>query len=396
MSARRSGWLRLGFASFVLAGGLSCASLNYPDPAPPLSGHGQGLPPDADAPFGIREDPPAPAAGTTERPLSWSDLTRLAREHRQRGELTQARERLAQAAMQLKDLPPTNAQRRTVFGLQARLAERLLEGGDPEDADRFADELLAEAEAEPELGGAALVSLALSVAERRAARAAGSGAPYSPLPLLRIAFETARTGPASRDRIGLSFRVADEAYRADELALARRAIDQALADTRRLRPTDKQKIAAFEIYRSRIALAQGDLDTAETSAVRANQIFDEVDADSSNRGIAEASLAEVLARKGDLDRASVIIRGARARLDAGDPIHDHARRLILAAVARVERIAGNPGAARKAYAEALAIPPVDFAPDADLVRRLRHESGELEKQPDAVASPPTTDSPALR
>ncbi len=394
MSARRFGFLRLGLACLGLAGGLSCAPLNYPDPEPVLSGHGQGLPPDAEAPFGVPEDPGPPPV--VEKALSWSDLTRLAREHRQRGELMEARDRLAQAAAQLADLPPTNAQRRTVFGLQARLAESLLESGDQETADRFASELLAQAEAEPEIGGAALVSLALSLAEWRAQRAAEAGEPDSPLPLLRIAFDTARTGPASRDRIGLAFRVAEEAYRADDLTLARRAIDLALADTHRLNPTDRKKIASFEVYRSRIALAQGDLAAAEASATAANQIFDELDADASSRGIAEASLAEVLARKGDLDRASIVIRGARARLDVDHPIHDHARRLVLAAVARVERSAGDVDAARRAYEEALAVPPVDFAPDADLVRRLEREIRELETPSESEASPPATKPPVVR
>jgi len=89
------------------------------------------------------EDPdPEPA-------LTWSDLTRLAREHRVNGELDEARERLAQAAIQVRALPPTHARRRTVFGAQARLAIELADAGEIESADELANELLAEAEAEP-------------------------------------------------------------------------------------------------------------------------------------------------------------------------------------------------------------------------------------------------------
>ena len=64
-----------------------------------------------------------------------------------------------------------------------------------EEADEYADELFALAEAEPELGGAALVTLAYSVAERRQAAATDFPDPSgsnSQLELFRIALRTAQ------------------------------------------------------------------------------------------------------------------------------------------------------------------------------------------------------------
>lgn len=327
------------------------------------------------------EDPePEPA-------LTWSDLTRLAREHRVNGELDEARERLAQAAIQVRALPPTHARRRTVFGAQARLAIELADAGEIEFADELANELLAEAEAEPELGGAALVDLALSVADRRQ--------PEPQLPVLRVALTTAQAGTTNRNRMDLAFRVADEAYRENEFDLARRAIDQAVLDAQHIGPSRKERIASLELYKSRIALAQGDLEAAESSAIAANQIFEEISASPSKRGIGEATLAEVLATKGDGERALAIAGGAYARIaqiaqiGGEEPIQDHAQRVILASLGRVERSTGDSSSARIHFEEALSIPAVDFPADRHLVKQLTSELRTLD-EPEMPSAPPST------
>jgi len=324
------------------------------------------------------EDPdPEPA-------LTWSDLTRLAREHRVNGELDEARERLAQAAIQVRALPPTHARRRTVFGAQARLAIELADAGEIESADELANELLAEAEAEPKLGGAALVDLALSIADRRQ--------PEPQLLVLRVALTTAQAGTTNRNRMDLAFRVADEAYRENDLDLARRAIDQAVLDAQHIGPSRKERIASLELYKSRIALAQGDLEVAESSAIAANQIFEEISASPSKRGIGEATLAEVLATKGDGERALAIAGGAHARIariGGEEPIQDHAQRVILASLARVERSTGDSSSARIHFEEALAIPAVDFPADRHLVKQLTSELRTLD-EPEMPSAPPST------
>jgi len=327
------------------------------------------------------EDPdPEPA-------LTWNDLTRLAREHRVNGELDEARERLAQAAIQVRPLPPTHARRRTVFGAQARLAIELADAGEIESADELANELLAEAEAEPELGGAALVDLALSIADRRQ--------PEPQLLVLRVALTTAQAGTTNRNRMDLAFRVADEAYRENDLDLARRAIDQAVLDAQHIGPSRKERIASLELYKSRIALAQGDLEVAESSAIAANQIFEEISASPSKRGIGEATLAEVLAAKGDGERALAIAGGAYARIaritriGGEEPIQDHAQRVILASLARVERSTGDWSSARIHFEEALSIPAVDFPADRHLVKQLTSELRTLD-EPEMPSAPPST------
>ena len=228
---------------------------------------------------------------------------------------------------------------------------------------------------------------AVSVAQRRQKAADEAEGPESQLHLLRIALETAQTGPASRDRMELAFFIANEAYGENDYALASRAIDQALIDAQRIIPTKKRQLGALEIYRARIALAQGDLDLAEVAATSANQIFAEVEADPSNRGIAEAVLAEILGKKGETDRALIIARSAHARIGNEETLDDHAQRQILASLARVERSAGNLESAQQHLEQALAIPTADFEPDRDLVEQLKIERQEFG---DSDARPPST------
>lgn len=360
---------RIGSSALTLVFSLSCISLNYPED------------PDRQPVANTSPDPALAEARAPviETALSWSDLTRLAREHRQRGELDEARERLDQAAIQVRPLSPTHARRRTVFGMQARLAMRFAATGEIESADELADALLAEAELAPELGGAALVSLALSLADRRE--------PESRLSLLRIALITTQAGAPSRARMTLAVQVADEAHRGKDFALARRAIDQAVIDAKLLGPSMRLRIAALELLKARIALAQLDLEAAEMSATSANRLLEEVSASASNQGVAEATLAEILAKKGDTDMALIIARGAHARIGGEEPIEDHAQRVILASLGRVERSAGDSELARRHFEQALAIPEADSAADVDLVEQLIIELQEFHQGPPPSSSP---------
>ncbi len=359
---------RIRFSFLLLPFCVSCLSLNYPiDPNQTSSAN-------ARAESSALEE----LLPQTEVALSWSDLTRLAREHRQRGELEEAGERLDQAALQVELLPPTHARRRTVFGMRARLAIALAEAGEIEAADELADTLFAEADTAPDLGGAALISLALSVADRRPQE--------SQLRLLRIALTTAQAGTTSRSRMKLALRVAETAYAEKDLEVARRAIDQAVLDAEHTGPSRRARIASLELFKSRIALAQSDLETAESSAIRANRLFDQISASPSERGIAEATLAEILAEKGDIDKALVIARGAYARIDGATPLEAHAERVILVAQARVRRSVGDSASARQHYERALEIAGLDTAADKDLVRRITQELQDLDRSTTSSSS----------
>lgn len=331
-----------------------------------------------------RAESPIPAE-PVEDELQWSDLTQMAREHQRRREYERAQQRLDQATVLVSGLPPTHASRRAVFGIRARFAEQLGRLGEVERADAMADQLLAEAEAEPDLAGASFVALALSLAERRArieTESAASGAVTevgegieapSQLPLLEIALLAAQSGPASRQRFNLAARVSEQAYNEDRLDIARIAIDQALADIAILSPNKGQQITMLLLQRSRIATASGDFETAIADATRANQLMEELDADPSSRGYGEATLAEALATSGDTDRAIAIARGARARLDGEDAIDASTQRTILCALARVELAMGDLEGSRRSYDEALAIPGVDSDRDRHLIDQILSE-----------------------
>jgi len=359
---------------------VACIDLNYPEPVPDEeTAEAAGSPGARTTSRPMAADAPEAATDSTDEAreigtgLSWSELTALARQDRRRGDLDQAREMLAMAAAQLQELPPSNTPRRTVYGLQARLAMAFADANRIDEADELAGELFATAEAEPEIGGPALVSLAQSVADRREADANGANGAMSRLDLLRIALSTAQAGPANRERLDLDARVAGEAYREEALDLAREAIDQALADALEISPTRREQIAEIQVFKARIALAQGDLEAAEAAAVAANEIFDAISAGSAQRGAGEALLAETLTRQGDLDRALAVARGAHARLELDAPIDGPTHRQILAALARVERQTGDLEAARAHYEEALAIEASELATDQKLVRELASE-----------------------
>jgi len=350
---------------------LSCAELNYPT---------KGASDDALVASATALELAAGAKreiSEPDEPLTWSDLTRLARENRQRGELDRASERLSQAAIQVQDLPPSHVRRRTVFGLRARLANDFASAGEMESADALTAELIAQAEASPEVGGAALVSLAVAVADRREAAAREAGQAESQLPLLRIAFATAQAGSIGRDRMILATRVSKLAFRENEIVLARTAIDQALSDALHVIPAKKMAIAELRLEHARIALASGDFDTAKKSATAANRLIDQTNANDSIRGIAEATLAEILAETGEAETALVIATGAHARISGENNLTEHAQRRILAALGRVELSLEDRPSARAHFEQALAIEGQDQAEDVDLVKELTIELDEL-------------------
>lgn len=344
------------------------------------------------APTPIPTPPPASESGPASVPepiaadesgagLGWHDLTRLAREHVQRGELAQAEERLIQAEMQLAGRPAALAPRRTIFGMQARLAVELARQGEIERADALAHRLFDVAETEPAIGGDALVTLARSVVARRA---------QSPEPMpvteklriLDLALTTAEAGRLQRGRLDLAFEVSQAARHADSLPLARRAIDLAERDARLLHPDDRRLIASIVLERARVALEQQDLEPAERAATTARALFDEVDASEGERGLSEITLAGALAGQGESERARSLADAAAARLDADPPPSDYVRRAILTGLARLEQDSGNTGLARRLLEEALSIPPVDSDADRHLVSRIERD---LEALSDAVA-----------
>jgi len=367
----------------LTAGLLGCVSVSDPladDPAGPEVGAAHST----NSSETLTSDLESPVSTFDEPALRWDELTRLARAHQMQGKFELAEQRLEQAAMQVSALPPHHARRRTVFGMRARLAESLANRGELERADALADQLIAEAEAEPTLGGAALVTLAISVAERRSeASEAEDGEgdsiePASQLSILRVALLTAQTGTADRLRLRLADFVADQAYREGEMDLARNAIDQAIADARILASGELAQTASLRIQRARIASDQNDYQLAAADATRAIQILEEISASEAFRGIGEATLAEILAKQGELEEATLTVQRAQARLDAEQPVTGHAQRVILGSLARVAVANGHSERARKYYAEALEVPVMDFDIDRFLVRRLAAEAAALD------------------
>ncbi len=372
----------LGLASTVIG----CAALNYP------SGD------DAVRPADATEGPAAPVlleVGFGEEaveiasldsaddgaPRKWYELTRSARLARQTGDFEASREHLARAARTLEGRPPTDAARRTVHGMRARLALDFVALRRETEAESLADLVFEEAGAEPEIGGPATVELATYFAGRRAAEAREAGREASQLPLLRIALDAVAQEAASLARLELAYDISQTASREGDDALARRAIELALSDARTVQASDKAQIASLEIYRARIARSQGDLATAERAATIANQIFDGVNAAASARAVGESTLAAIVAERGDGARARAIMKGARARLDQPPALPDHARRTVLAEAGRVERALGDVEAARRLFVRALDVPAQGFPPDQALVETLTRELAALDPGP---------------
>ncbi|MCB9722527.1 MAG: hypothetical protein H6748_00605 [Spirochaetaceae bacterium] len=329
-------------------------------------------------------DPGEPDGGPDgeERVVSWSDHAELAREAHVAGDLDTAGVHLEQAAIQVASLPPRHALRRATFGMRARHAIALAEAGRTAEADALADTLFAEAEETPVVGGPALATLAVSVAERRAAE--GGAAPSS-LPLLALALGAMEDEPASQERLAFAFRVYGDAMHEGDLPLARRAIATAIRDARRVAPLDRMQAASLLIYQARAALADGEADAAVAAARRASQLFVEADADGSSHGVAEATLAQALATAGDTSGAEALVAVARDRLANDRSLVPHARRQIRAALARTARLSGDLPRARDDYRAGLALPPVQARLDADLIEAMRRELAALDAPPSAPA-----------
>ncbi len=385
-----SAW-RLIALGALLSFGTACAALNYPTegseaPTPATASPATAEPSEAAA------SPEAPILlglgfGESERSLAeleeggeraWYELTRQAREDRQLGNFDAARERLDQAALQLAGRPAGNAQRRAVHGLRARLALDFAALERMDEAAALADALFEEVEAEPEIGGPATIDLALRFAQIRTAEANEAGLHESQLPLLRIALLASEDGSPSAPRLNLAYQVSQQAMNEGDIQLARRAIDRSLIDARTIYPGDLQQLASINIFRARIFRAAGDLATAEASAIAANRLFDEGGAGSDSRAVGEATLATIVAERGDEDRARAILAAADARLQSEAGLSDHAARTVLGESARVELALGNVEAARDFFVRALDLPGVDFAPDTQLVEELTRELAALD------------------
>ena len=381
------------FAVLCLSlGTTACGSLNYPDPetsesnspaSSQIDGVKRSRPPSPpvllDVGFGVPEEDLAPdltsldPSGENGAAQAWFELTKRARLARSEGRFDDARELLEQASIQLTNRPPTNAQRRAVFGMRARLARDFDALDRKEESEALADVLFAEAVKSPELGGAALADLAHLIASRRDAKAKTEGLVESPIPLLRIALSAAENETPSQLRLSRAFEISQIAMREGEHDLARRAIDRAVLDAQTLASSDKDQLASHKIFKARIALAQGDLITAEASAAAANRLFDEMNAPPANRADAESTMARIVAESGDAERARAIIAGARARLDTKSPLPPYVVRLVLGEAARVERALGSLDESRALYSQALAIVKTDAAVDRQLSSDLQDE-----------------------
>lgn len=313
------------------------------------------------------------AAEESEEARSWYALTRLAREKRQLGKFDETAEYLEQAALQLAGRPPSNAQRRTVLGMRARLALDLFALQRDADAEALSDLLFEEVEAEPEVGGPAIIDLASYVVQLRVARANEDGLEASPLPLMRLALQSAETGNPTRERIRLAYEVAREAEREGDLDFARAALDRAIADTRIVESANLEQLTTLELHRARMAIDAGAFEEAEEAAAAANRMLAEYDAPVTSLAIAESAMAHVVAERGDAERARAIARTAQSRLGGDPPMPDAAVRLVEGQLARMERALGDLDAARAHYTTALDLPGTENPADVDLTRRLAEE-----------------------
>ena len=107
------------------------------------------------------------------------------------------------------------------------------------------------------------------------------------------------------------------------------------------------------------------------------ELLDEFDAPAEDRAIGEATIARVIAERGDTERARAIALSARSRLGGDPPAGNHGTRIVLGELARLERAAGDFDAAGRLYAEALDLPDVDLDLDTDLVEELTQELAAL-------------------
>jgi tetratricopeptide (TPR) repeat protein len=220
--------------------------------------------------------------------------------------------------------------------------------------------------------------LAYLIAARRKTTSEKTGIEESRLPLLKIAVDAAQTESPTRLRLRRSRSVSQIATTEGDYDLARRAIDRAIQDAQTLDPANKYQLASLKVSKARIALAQGDLLTAEASAASASRIFESIDSTTPNRSVAESTMARVVSERGDTERARAIIAGVRARFDEPPPLPDYAKRIVLHDSAHIEQALGDDEAARRFFERALKIPPVDSQADIDLIEDLQEELTALD------------------
>jgi hypothetical protein len=375
----------------------ACTGLNYPEQPRPEQADAADLAATANnGDPGISQASPEPAPPPTEPledqtaeevPRSWSALSRSAREARQAGRFDEAEEALEQAAMQLSMRPGSDAARRAIHGMRARLALELLARGRNEAGEPLADALLAEAEAEPALGGAATIDLATEIVDLRAREARRDGLEISNLPLMRIAMQSASAEKPSRSRLALAYSVAISAEREQDLDLAHTAIDLALSDARVLEPLKLGQHASLELARTRITIAQQDLSTAEQSLRSAERLLEEINADAGSLATLEAHSAHLAALNGDRDRAIAKSEAARTRLESAPQIITSTRRIVLGELARAARAMNDRESSQGLYREALDLPAAETAWEADLEARLATELTDLEADQEATRIP---------
>ncbi len=345
-------------------------------PAP--SDEARETPADTEADVAVGEDFDAFDDPAEEPEQSWYTLTRAARDARQLGRFEEMANLLERARLLVAERPAESIQRRTVHGMRARLALDLLALGREDEANALADALFEEAESEPAVGGPATIELASRFSIHRTDVARADGLEASVLPLMRIALNAAESENPNRQRLGLAFEVAREAEFQGDLPLARKAIDRAIADSRILEAANLRQLATLELIRARVALGQGDLAEAERSAGASNRLLDETNASAPARAVGEATMAHVVAKRGDEDRARAIARTAQSRLGGDPPAPNGLARRVLGELARMERALGDVDAARAHYRAALDLPGTQDPADQQLVESLTRERSALD------------------
>ena len=381
---------------------MGCVSVNYPDaaganapnaaPEPPPAPGAPSTSPAPSVPSAPEAESGATRAGTPveaptesqaetasetstpdEPALSWSQLTRAGRDHQLQREWEMALQRFEQAEILVSGLSPSHVRRRTVFGMQARLAAALAAAGETERAKALRQRLFDLAEASPAIGGPALVELALEQAsESENGLNEAESETAARLRTLAIALAVAEQGRAQTSRIALARRIAEEALHAGRLGLARRAADLALRDAKILAASQRGALGAHFLSRARIRLAQNEVAGAEEDAEAAADHFEAAEASASFKAIAQAFRSEVLMRRGAMNEALAGLEEAET-LVAERRVQPYAQRAVLAARARISAGLAQPDQARRAYQAALALPPEALAKDRALRRALKQE-----------------------
>lgn len=385
------------WVAFLLSG---CVSLNYPRAqttaiAPPDAAADADLVP-ASAPLPSTEeqakavsDSTAPASSVRqdeidgavpEEPLSWSALMRRARDAMTRRDWDQATARLEQAELQVAARAPGHIRRRTVFGMQSRLALAIA-NEDPREAPParavdLANRLASLAGEHPEIAGAAFISLAEVSSRWPNAMDPSEESVAAGLPRLDTALRVAEAQRVSASRLSLAKTTVAAAYLGGDLNLALRAADRAVADAKILAPSRRRDLGLRYFERARILLARGDAERAATDSLRALELFEEVGASPSYRAAVLAQRAQALMQSESANEALAALEEAEELRRSSPAMSPAAQRDVLTARARISSQLGETGRARNAYAEAVALPEQGRI-DAYRLKALRQELADL-------------------